>query len=144
MIDSVSGGNPIVTEPTIDETKSMKILNSEPSDVPMEVPEDQSIDQFNSTMYEFVNETNLYRPSDESVEHNPEVSSAEVSVEGDISLISQDGQALSNTDSLSEGENMSSIPEMSRSFARTPVENHKGIDAIIKRYKVLRGWSFGV
>lgn len=137
-------GSPIVIETNDEEMKSMRILNSESSDVPMDIPDDQSIDQFNSTMYEFVNETNLYRPSDESVERNPDVVSGEVSMEDNISLVSQGDQKSSHTDSLSDGETIISIPATSRPIVRGLVENQKSIGAIIKRYKVLRGWSFGV
>lgn len=131
---------PTDAEPKAAEMKTMRVLNAEPSDVPMEVPEDEPIDQFNSTMYEFVNETNIYRPSDESVDA-PEISSPDGSIDG-ISLISRGGEDTSNTNASSDDEGEeSSTGGLNLPIPQIPAES-ESIDAIIKRYKVLRGWTF--
>lgn len=148
---------------TINEQKAMEILKQKPSDAPMELPIDSKehteedlsdgllFDQLNTTLYEFVNESNLHIPDgNDSTENVSDNASREDPIE-DISLISQGERRINVTEN---GDDSSSDLDISAdevdqtthtdddsSQIHKRVEN-KNIDSIVKRYKVLHGWAF--
>lgn len=120
-----------------------------------EIPDGSlSVDELNSTLYELINETLLRIPVEESVEVVAGSGSGADPIE-DISLVSQrerDAQRGGDTEqnSASEmetSEENSSINLSTENVGPTKVnkrvhEKNKTIDAIIKRYKMMHGWSF--
>lgn len=148
----------------VENEKPMEILVTQPDDVAMEVDTtketsaensgDHSLtEQLDTALYEFINESNLHTPFDESTENSDVPHSGDGSVE-DISLIGRkdrhDDAAGAVSDDESSGETVqqttsrssASNDDSSRTHQKT-VENDR-IDSIIKRYKVLHGWSFWI